>query len=66
MKKHQTRNQIDKLVEDLISESMAAGQFDNLKGSGKPLPERIDFNPHLDPTTKKMNEILVETVRLTY
>ena len=57
--------QIDSLVEDLISESMAAGDFDNLKGAGKPLPERREFNPHTDPTTNKMNEILVETVSLT-
>ena len=54
--------QLDSLVEDLISESMAAGDFDNLKGAGKPLPERREFNPHTDPTTNKMNEILVETV----
>ena len=54
--------QIDSLVEDLISESIAAGEFDNLKGAGKPLPERMEFNPHADPTTAKMNEILVETV----
>ena len=32
VKKQQTRNQIDRLVEDLISESMANGEFDNLKG----------------------------------
>ena len=54
--------QIDSLVEDLISESIAAGEFENLKGAGEPLPERRQFNPHVDPTTNKMNEILVETV----
>ena len=32
IKKQHTRNQIDRLVEDLISESMANGEFDNLKG----------------------------------
>ena len=53
---------IDSLVEDLITESMAAGDFENLKGAGKPLPERRDYSPHTDPTTNKMNEILVETV----
>ena len=58
----QSRSQIDRLVEDLISESIAAGEFENLKGAGEPLPERMDFNPHSDPTTNKMNEILVETV----
>merc|ERR1711874_528395 len=46
---------------DLITESMAAGDFENLKGAGKPLPERRDYSPHTDPTTNKMNEILVET-----
>ena len=58
----QSRSQIDRLVEDLISESIAAGEFENLKGAGEPLPERREFNPHGDPTTNKMNEILVETV----
>ena len=58
----QTRSQIDRLVEDLINQSIAAGEFENLKGAGEPLPERRDFNPHSDPTTNKMNEILVETV----
>ena len=27
-------------MKTLLSESMAKGDFDNLKGSGKPLPER--------------------------
>jgi len=55
-----TKNAIERLVEDLISESMARGEFDNLKGSGKPLPERVVYNPYQDFTTHKMNEILVE------
>ena len=59
-KKHVTKNVIDRLVEDLIAESMAKGDFDNLKGSGKPLPERVIYNPYEDFTTHKMNEILVE------
>ena len=40
VKKQTTRNQIDRLVEDLITESMANGEFDNLDGAGKPLPNR--------------------------
>ena len=32
IKKQHTRNQIDRLVEDLITESMANGEFENLKG----------------------------------
>merc|ERR1719334_1258270 len=38
VKKQHTRNQIERLVEDLIQESMASGDFDNLAGAGKPLP----------------------------
>ena len=61
VKKQQTRNQIDRLVEDLITESIAAGEFDNLEGAGKPLPARVDYNPYTDFTTHKINQILVET-----
>merc|ERR1711874_425425 len=39
---------------------MAKGDFDNLSGAGKPLPERVVYNPYSDFTTHKMNEILVE------
>ena len=41
------------LTDNIFSESMAKGDFDNLKGSGKPLPERragahviTDFTRH--------------------
>ena len=30
------------------------------QGAGKPLPERVVYNPYEDFTTHKMNEILVE------
>lgn len=59
-KKHMTQNVLERLVEDLITESMSKGEFDNLSGSGKPLRHRLDFNPHMDFTAHKMNEILVE------
>ena len=59
-KKHITKNAMERLVEDLISESMAKGEFSNLKGAGKPLPERVVYNPYEDFTTHKINEILVE------
>ena len=36
------------------------GDFDNLSGSGKPLPERVVYNPYEDFTTHKMNQILVD------
>ena len=59
VKAHQTRHQMDRLVEDLIQEGMAKGAFDNLAGAGKPLPERpADFNPYIDSTTHKMNQVL--------
>jgi len=62
LKGHQTKNQMDRLVEDLIQEGMAKGAFDNLSGAGKPLPERPqDSNPYIDFTTHKMNQILADT-----
>jgi DnaJ family protein C protein 28 len=48
----------DRLVEDLIQESMAKGEFDNLPGSGKPLKYRPEV-PYLDSMTYKLNEILI-------
>jgi len=61
VKKQQTRNEIERLVEDLIVESMASGDFDNLAGKGQPIPNRADYNPYTDFTTHKMNQIMVET-----
>ena len=48
---------MERLVEDLIQESMAKGDFDNLKGSGKPLPKRVIYNPYEDFTTSKVQHI---------
>merc|ERR1712241_540151 len=59
-KKHHTKNAMDRLVEDLIQESMSKGDFDNLSGSGKPLPQRVIYNPYEDFTTYKVNQILVD------
>ncbi|CAF1378625.1 unnamed protein product [Adineta steineri] len=51
-------NFIDRLVEDLIQESMSRGDFNNIPSAGKPLHDR---NPHyMDFTTYKMNEILID------
>ena len=61
VKKQQSRNQIDRLVEDLITESMANGEFDNLDGAGKPLANSVDYNPYTDFTTHKINQIMAET-----
>ncbi len=55
-----TQNALERVVEDLISESMAKGEFENLSGSGRPLPERTRYNPYMDFTSNKMNEILAE------
>ncbi|GAB6019763.1 DnaJ (Hsp40), sub C, member 28 [Chamberlinius hualienensis] len=56
-KKHIISNAIDRLAEDLIQQSMAKGEFDNLKGFGKPL-EKLNHNPYIDTVTQKINEIL--------
>jgi len=47
-------------VEDLIQESISKGEFDNLPLAGKPLPERVEYDPYSDFTTVKMNQIMVE------
>jgi len=52
------RSAIDRLVEDLIAESMAKGDFDNLPGKGKPLRYSHD-NPYVDAMTHNINKILI-------
>ncbi|XP_037958565.1 dnaJ homolog subfamily C member 28 [Teleopsis dalmanni] len=58
--KHNTKTKYgyERVVEDLIQEAMLKGDFDNLKGTGKPLP--YEQNPFLDSTTYKLNKILNE------
>lgn len=58
-KKHdiKTKYGFDRLVEDLIQESMSKGEFDNLSGKGKPLKEQ-NTNPYVDFTTHKLNEVI--------
>jgi DnaJ family protein C protein 28 len=59
--KYLSRNFIERLVEDLIQESMSRGDFKDIRPSGKPLHER---NPHYtDFTTYKINEILIDNGR---
>ncbi|CAG2056058.1 unnamed protein product, partial [Timema podura] len=58
-KKIKISSEIDRLVEDLIQESMAKGDFDHLSGKGKPLPYK-NTNPYVDFVTQKMNEVLIE------
>ncbi|XP_078618946.1 dnaJ homolog subfamily C member 28-like [Branchiostoma floridae x Branchiostoma japonicum] len=50
---------IDRMVEDMIAESMANGEFDNLPGKGKPLNlQKSEYNPYQDTTTHLINKIL--------
>lgn len=53
-------NAIDRLVEDLIQESMKRGEFDNLPGQGRPL-EYSPHNPFIDLTTHNINKIMANS-----
>jgi DnaJ homolog subfamily C member 28 len=61
-KKHaiKTKYGFDRVVEDLIQESMSKGDFNNLTGSGKPLSGTQQQNPYVDFTTAKLNKILLD------
>ncbi|XP_061573360.1 dnaJ homolog subfamily C member 28 [Cololabis saira] len=50
---------VERLVEDLIQESMARGDFRNLSGAGKPL-DKFHHNPYADPMTHNLNRILID------
>uniref|UniRef100_A0A3Q2Q180 DnaJ (Hsp40) homolog, subfamily C, member 28 n=1 Tax=Fundulus heteroclitus TaxID=8078 RepID=A0A3Q2Q180_FUNHE len=50
---------VERLVEDLIQESMARGDFQNLSGVGKPL-NKFEHNPYADPMTHNLNRILMD------
>ncbi|NWW82098.1 DJC28 protein, partial [Climacteris rufus] len=58
-KKVKITQAVERLVEDLIQESMAKGDFDNLSGKGKPLRKFSD-SPHIDPMTHNLNRILID------
>ncbi|XP_061483739.1 dnaJ homolog subfamily C member 28 [Rhineura floridana] len=58
-KKAKITQAIERLVEDLIQESMAKGDFDNLSGKGKPL-QKFSYCPHIDPMTHNLNRILID------
>ncbi|XP_023936844.1 dnaJ homolog subfamily C member 28 [Bicyclus anynana] len=53
-----TKYGLERLVEDLIQESMSKGEFENLSGQGKPLKDQ-NTNPYVDFTTHKINEVLI-------
>lgn len=61
-KKHaiKTKYGFDRVVEDLIQEAMSRGDFQNLKGTGKPLDNVQSQNPYVDFTTHKLNKILLD------
>lgn len=61
-KKHtiKTKYGFDRVVEDLIQEAMSRGDFQNLKGIGKPLDNLQSQNPYVDFTTHKLNKILLD------
>ena len=69
IKKQTTRNQIDRLVEDLITESMANGEFDNLKGRlynisvDQPLTFTVQALANLFPT--ELTTTPSQTLQLT-
>lgn len=58
--KIKTKYGFDRLVEDLIQESMSKGEFSNLSGSGKPLKTHSDVNPYVDFVTHKINQVLID------
>ncbi|XP_050087723.1 dnaJ homolog subfamily C member 28 [Anopheles aquasalis] len=61
-KKHEikTKYGYDRVVEDLIQEAISRGDFSNLSGFGKPLPDHQSQNPYVDFTTHKINKILLD------
>ncbi|KAM9389876.1 dnaJ homolog subfamily C member 28 isoform 1-T2 [Phaethornis superciliosus] len=58
-KKVKITQAVERLVEDLIQESMAKGDFDNLSGKGKPL-QKFSDSPYIDPMTHNLNRILID------
>ncbi|KAJ6640696.1 DnaJ like subfamily C member 28, partial [Pseudolycoriella hygida] len=55
-----TKYGFDRVVEDLIQEAMSKGDFDNLRGIGKPLSDNQSQNPYVDFTQHKINKILLD------
>lgn len=59
VKRSKVTNAIERLVEDMIQESMAKGDFENLSGKGKPLPSKTKYCPFIDINQHNLNQILV-------
>ncbi|KAF6023638.1 DNAJC28 [Bugula neritina] len=58
-RKIRTSNFLLRLADDMIKESMAKGDFDNLPGKGQPLKSSSDHNPYVDSHTHKLNNVLI-------
>lgn len=60
LSKFKSVNFIERVADDLISEAMDRGEFDNLPGQGKPIP-REEFGAELfcDPAKIKITRILI-------
>ncbi|CAK6964255.1 dnaJ homolog subfamily C member 28 [Scomber scombrus] len=58
-KKIKITQAVERLVEDLIQESMSRGDFRNLSGAGQPL-NKFEYNPYADPMTHNLNRILID------
>ena len=59
-KRHRSSQTLVQLAEDLISQAMRRGEFDNLKGAGKPLSYSAQ-NPYIDTHTKYLNDFLINS-----
>ena len=59
-RRFKTTNTIDRMVEDLIQQSMAKGEFNDLPGKGKPLPNRTGHNPFMDISQHNLNRVLAD------
>ena len=52
-------NTIERLADDLIQEAMARGEFDDIKGKGRPLDSTHNVAHHVDSTTYRLNKVLI-------
>uniref|UniRef100_A0A914W4B4 J domain-containing protein n=1 Tax=Plectus sambesii TaxID=2011161 RepID=A0A914W4B4_9BILA len=57
-KKQKTTSTIERMVEDMIQQSIDRGEFTNLTGMGQPLKDD-NFNPYVDEMQHKLNKILI-------
>ena len=59
-KRQRSSQTLVQLAEDLISQAMKCGEFDNLKGTGQPLKYATQ-NPYIDTHTKYLNDFLINS-----